>query len=96
MSANFELLIEDAFRDYASGANKSIYHASATIIEIALNIIKDNPDKIDAVAEVAGKVLTGIAKSFDIPYVPQFIEDRLETYLIERAVATIKMLAQKP
>lgn len=95
MAANYELLIEERFQDHAAGASVSVFHASSTIIDIALSLIRENGGDIDQIAEAAGKVLTGIAKAFDIPYVPEFIEERIEAMLIARAVATIKLLGRK-
>lgn len=71
--------------------NTNIYGAIDRLIKISSDLRKEYPDiDINVIADAAAEVAKRIARSVDIPYIPEPVESWLEAAIIRGMVESIK------
>jgi hypothetical protein len=57
---------------------------------IGRDLIKVDAANVDSIADAVGESLTKALLAFDIPYLPEFVEIRVEAYLVAIVVEQLK------
>jgi len=85
-----ERQIEESFADHAGAESLSSLDIVATMFRVGSDLIRSQCGQVDEIADAAGAKCLELLRSIDMPYVPEFVEVRIERVVVGWMVAEIK------
>lgn len=95
MAAEFKIVLQPEMKTGVSDAWASIKQFCEDIVEKAKELLKKNVPEWPIVEAELRSAFDTYVRPIDIPRVPNFIEGKLEDWLLETLIATIKDYYQK-
>ncbi len=92
--SNYQALVDDRFaepQDFGAAAGSESLTGILAIAErIGRDLIRVDAANVDKIADAVGVALTKALLAFDIPYLPEFVEVKVEAYLVAVVVTQLK------